>query len=72
MRAASPIENHVLPGPRLDRIVRSAEVAAGWKQTACLAHAAPVTVRRTATARAMPEDLRLLGVERPLHCRRPA
>jgi hypothetical protein len=31
MRATGPIEDHILPSVRFDRIVRSAEVAAGRK-----------------------------------------
>jgi hypothetical protein len=54
MRTAIPIEDHILSSVRFDRIVRSAEVAAGRKQADCPAHAAPVTVRRMAIARATP------------------
>ena len=54
MRTAIPIEDHVLPCLRLDRIVGSAEIEAGRKKAGCLAHAAPATVRRMAIARATP------------------
>ena len=54
MRTTIPIEDHILPSVRFDWIVRSTEIEAGREEADCPAHAAPVTVRRMAIARATP------------------